>query len=104
MPQKAERYRLGISGKGPDGKATAGSFRLLMGLNAPEVLEGQGETSGLEILQEPVPVSIGLKMQQLTGVTQKTENFSVVATLVMQWRDPRLAFNPATVKDSDNFV
>jgi len=99
LPQKAERYRLGISGKGPDGKATAGSFRLLMGLNAPEVLEGQGDTSGLEILQEPVPVSIGLKMQQLTGVTQKTENFSVVATLVMQWRDPRLAFNPATVKD-----
>jgi hypothetical protein len=99
LPQKAERYRLRISGEGPDGKATAGGFRLLIGLNAPEVLQGEGEPTGREILREPIPVSIGVKMQQLTGVNQKEENFGVVATVVMQWRDPRLAFDPEKVQD-----
>jgi hypothetical protein len=94
LPWNAERYRLGISSKDPAGKATAGNFRLLIGLNAPEVLQGNGEPGGLEILQEPIPVSIGMKMQQLTSVNQKSENFGVVVTIVMHWQDPRLAYNP----------
>jgi len=99
LPWKAERYRLRISSRDPAGKATAGSFRLLLGLNAPEVLQGQGEPTGREILQEPIPVSIGVKMQQLTSVNQKAENFGVVATIVMHWQDPRLAYDPEQVQD-----
>jgi hypothetical protein len=99
LPQMAERYRLGVTSQGPDGKATAGSYRLLIGLNAPEVMNGKGEPTGREIVREPIPVSIGVKMQQLTGVNQKSENFGVVATVLMHWRDPRLAFDPEKQQD-----
>lgn len=99
LPWRAERYRLRISSQGPAGKATAGGFRLLVGLNTPEVLQGKGEPTGREILQEPIPVSIGVKMQQLTSVNQKTENFGVVATVLMHWQDPRLAYDPEQVQD-----
>jgi hypothetical protein len=99
LPWNAERYRLRISSQGPAGEATAGSYRLLLGLNAPEVLQGNGEPGGRVILQHAIPVSIGVKMQQLTSVNQKSENFGVVATIVMHWQDPRLAYDPETVQD-----
>jgi hypothetical protein len=99
LPWNAERYRLGISSQDPAGKATAGSYRLLIGLDAPEVLQGKGEPGGRDILQHATLVSIGVKMQQLTSVNQKSENFGVVATIVMHWQDPRLAYNPETVQD-----
>ena len=86
LPRKAENFRLQVSSQDPDGKLTAGNFRLLMGLNAPEVLQGEGEPTGRELLREPIPVRIGVKMQQITEVDQKAENFGVVATLVMHWR------------------
>jgi hypothetical protein len=99
LPWDAERYRLRISSQNPAGEATAGSYRLLLGLNAPEVLQGNGEPGGRVILQHAIPVSIGVKMQQLTSVNQKSENFGVVATIVMHWQDPRLAYDPETVQD-----
>ncbi len=99
LPRKAERYRLKISSQDPAGKVTAGNFRLLMGLNAPEVLRGEGEPTGLALLQEPIPVRIGVKLQQITEVDQKAENYGVVATLVMHWTDPALAFDPETIND-----
>jgi len=72
LPQKARGYRLLISSQGPGGKATAGNFRLLIGLDAPEVLRGEGESTGRELLREPIPVDIGFELQQITGVDQKT--------------------------------
>ena len=42
LPRKAERYRLGISSRDPAGQATAGNFRLLIGLNAPRYFMGKG--------------------------------------------------------------
>lgn len=99
LPRKGESYRLKISSQDPAGKATAGNFRLLMGLNTPEVLRGEGEPTGRRILREPIPVRIGVKLQQITTVDQKAENFGVVATLVMYWRDSGLAFDPETVQD-----
>ena len=99
MPEKAAQYRLKISSQDPSGKAMSGNYRLLIGLNAPEVLHGEGEPTGREILREAIRVRIGVKMEQITGVDQKSENFGVVATLVMHWRDPALAFDPETVQD-----
>jgi hypothetical protein len=99
LPRKAEGYRLAISSHDPSGKATEGNFRLLMGLNAPEILTGEGKPTGLALLREPIPVRIGIKLQQITSVDQKAENYGVVASLVMHWTDPALAFNPEAAQD-----
>jgi hypothetical protein len=99
LPRKASNYRLMISSEGRDAKSTAGRFRLTMGLNAPQVLEGKAKSMGRELIRQPIPVQIGIKLQQITSVDQKAENFGVVATLVMHWRDPGLAFDPETVQD-----
>jgi hypothetical protein len=99
LPRKASNYRLMISSEGRDGKSTAGNFRLIMGLNAPEIFEGEAESTGRELIRQPIPVRIGIKLQQITSVDQKAENFGVVATLVLHWRDPGLAFDPETVQD-----
>jgi hypothetical protein len=99
LPRQAEGYRLMISSEGRDGTATAGNFRLLMGLNVPEVLEGEAEPIGWELIRQPIPARIGIKLQQITAVDQKAENFGVVATLILHWRDPELAFDPEAVQD-----
>jgi hypothetical protein len=75
-----------------------GDYRLLLGLNRPEVLEGRGKTQGRAIVREPIPVKIGLKMQQITDVNQKKENFGVVGQLWMEWRLPELAFRADTLQ------
>jgi hypothetical protein len=95
----ASNCRLKISGQRPDGTITAGDYRILLGIDAPEVLTGKGVGKGRRVLKGPIPVKIGIKMQQITHVEQKAENFGVVATLMMEWQDPALAFNPETVQD-----
>ncbi len=92
--KKTKNCRILISGKRPDGTVTSGEYRMMVGIDAPEVLEGQGERVGRDILKEPIPVKIGIKVDQIIGVDQKSENFGVVATILMEWQDPLLAFNP----------
>ena len=90
----AENYALSLA---ETGENVEGDFRLLTGINAPDVLNGTAQpTPGKTVLQEPIPVQIGVKMDQITDVDQKAENFSVVDTLQMEWQDPKLAFDPAS--------
>ncbi|WP_425090219.1 hypothetical protein [Tropicimonas sp. S265A] len=43
---------------------------------------------------DPVPVRAGIFLTQITDVDQKSENFTVVARLRLDWSDPDLAFDP----------
>jgi hypothetical protein len=98
--RKTRNCRIEISGKSGGGAVTAGEYRLILGINEPTVLSGQGKTMGKDIMKEPIPVKIGIKMQQITNVDQKFENFGVVATLIMEWQDPALSFDPEKSNES----
>ncbi|MEJ2069400.1 MAG: hypothetical protein P8X58_03180 [Syntrophobacterales bacterium] len=76
------------------GETPISTYRLLVGLNTPQVLTGKAAKRGSPIIQHPIPVEIGLKMEQISNVNQQEENFGVVASLKLVWRDPNLGFNP----------
>jgi hypothetical protein len=95
--EKDENPRLKI--KRPPGTGDAAiDFRLLVGSNAPEVLTGQAAPVGKPVVRPVTPVEIGLRMDQITGVDQRSENFGVVVTLLLKWQDPQLAFDPESCK------
>jgi hypothetical protein len=98
--RKTSNCRIEISGKSGGGAVTAGGYRIILGIDEPAVLSGQGKTMGIDILKKPIPVKIGIKMQEITNVDQKFENFGVVATLIMEWQDPALAFDPEKSNES----
>ncbi|MEZ4581615.1 MAG: hypothetical protein R3A10_08250 [Caldilineaceae bacterium] len=45
-------------------------------------------------MKAPIPVTVALRIDQVTDVDQVAENYSVVANMQMEWRDPKLAFSP----------
>ena len=75
---------------------TTGEYRLLIGVNEPKVLTGNAEPTGAPIVQQATPVQIGLRLQQITGINQKEENFGIVASLRMEYLEPGLSFSPDT--------
>jgi hypothetical protein len=94
FPETGENYQLEILSSSGEEPATSGDYRLLVGLNTPGVLSGLAPATGDPVVEQPVEVKIGVKLQQIIGVNQAEENFNVVASMQMQWRDPRLAYNP----------
>lgn len=88
--------RLVISSGTEDGERTTGDYRLLVGLNSPDVLDGEAEPSGQPVVQDVIEVEVGIQMDQIAGVDQKAENYDVVANLIFSWQDPELAFSPDT--------
>jgi len=86
--------RLEVLASPLNGANTTGEFRLLTGLNAPGVLAGNEPPGGRLVLQEPMPVEVGVELDQITDVDQVSENFAVVANIWMEWTDPALAFSP----------
>ncbi|MFZ5447278.1 MAG: hypothetical protein ACOZFS_01375 [Thermodesulfobacteriota bacterium] len=90
----AHNWSLEVAGSVEQGQATSGSFRVLLGTNAPEILEGQGRPAGRPLIREPIQVRVGIRLDQITEVNQRGENFGVVGDLSLEWVDPAFAFNP----------
>ncbi|WP_292364917.1 MULTISPECIES: hypothetical protein [unclassified Methanoculleus] len=86
--------RLEVLSSPLNGANTTGDFRLLTGLNAPGVLAGNESPGGRPVLQEPIPVKVGVQLDQITSVDQVSENFAAVANIWMEWTDPALTFSP----------
>ena len=78
----------------PDGTLTQGDYRLLVGLNASDVLTGQAQPQGDKVLDAPIEVKAGLKILRISEVDSPNENFTVLGSLRMDWTDPELAFSP----------
>lgn len=96
FPDSAAGHTLEIRAlDGLDGALTAGDFRALIGLNAPDVLSGQATTTeGRAVIQEPIEVQVGIKMERIAAVNSQDENFTVLGSIRMDWTDPALAFSP----------
>ncbi len=95
--EDGQNYWLEIASWGEGQEATAGDYRLLVGVNAPEVLTGSADTEGgRDVVLEPIEVRVGTKVEQIVDVNQQSEFFKAVGSLQMEWTDPDLAFNPET--------
>jgi hypothetical protein len=71
---------------------TSGSYRLLVGRNEPTAIIGEATPFGEALLQESIEASIGIKLQQISNIDQKAENYEAVVSTLVSWNDPALAF------------
>jgi len=95
--EKDENPHLKI--KRPPGSENATlDFRLRIGVNAADIVAGPAVPTGKPVVRPVTPVEIGLRLDQITGVDQRAENFGVVVSLMLKWRDPGLAFDPESCK------
>ncbi len=78
--------------KATDGKAT-GDYRILLGIDSPEVMEGKGRSVGDPIIREPKKIRVGFELQQITEIDQQSERFGVVGIFRAEWTDHNLAFD-----------
>jgi hypothetical protein len=110
---EGRNYVLHLKGAGEGGAVSAGGFRLMVGKNAPEVLEGKAKPRGRPLVKKPIEVRVAVQLDQITNVNQKSQNYGAVGNLFMQWVDPAFAFSPDVCKCSqktleapqfDNFV
>ena len=92
--EKSRNYSVSISSSPEENRQTSGSFRLLLGLGAPEVLKGKGEPVGRPLIREPIQVRAGIHVDQISEVHQRDEHYGAVGDLVLEWNDPAYAFNP----------
>jgi hypothetical protein len=94
FPVDSKNYRLEIASCCEGDDLTYGDYRLLIGVNAPQVLSGAAEPEGRVVAREPIEVGVGLVLEQINDVDLQSEFFTVVASIQLEWTDPTLAFNP----------
>ncbi len=61
---------------------------------AAQGLISGGSGDNFELRDVPLEVAIGIEIDQISFVDQKSENYGVVATIRARWNDPLLAFDP----------
>ncbi len=97
VPDGGENYVLEVrSAPGADGLPTGGEFRLVAGIDEPLVLIDEAEPTGRPVLEAPIPVQVGIRLNRLAQVTSKDENFTILGSMRMNWTDPTYAFSPDT--------
>jgi hypothetical protein len=94
FPVESNNYVLRIGSCCEESELTFGDYRLLLGVNAPEVLSGQAQPQGRLVARDPIPVGAGLILEQIIDVDQQSEFFTVVGSYQLEWTDPALAFDP----------
>jgi hypothetical protein len=92
----ASNYILDITSCSNNEGVTTGDYRLLVGLNSPEVLTGNAASKGRSLLRQPIVVQVGFFMDQIIEVNQQEEWYSIVGSLQAEWTDPELAYSPDT--------
>ncbi len=98
LKEEGDKYTLVLRGDYGDENVTESTFRILIGMNNPEVLTGKSDTRGRPIISEPIEVDVSLLIDQITNIDQRQENFTVVGYLVLKWVDPGFAYNPDSCK------
>ena len=93
--ESARNFKLDIIGC-CENQPSEGEFRLLIGTNAPDVLTGQAAPTGEDVIEKPVEVQIGVKLQQMIEVNESSEFYNAVVSMQMEWMDPDAAFSPDT--------
>jgi len=93
LKEEGVNYTLVVRGDSEGEALSEGNFRILIGINASEVLTGKSDTRGRNIFNEPIEVSVALLIDQITDIDQRKENFTVVAYLILDWIDPDFAYN-----------
>jgi Neurotransmitter-gated ion-channel ligand binding domain len=94
LPEGGKGYSLDIYGTPQGGTTTSGEFRLLAGVDAPQVLSGSAETNSQQVLRVPIEVQTGFKLQEIVMIDQSNEIMTAVGTIKLAWQDPNLAFSP----------
>ena len=99
VQQKEDRKRTSMT-LGVVGSRIFAVISLLLLETIVQAAENSFQQSLLDIFHDyqppsgPTPVRIGLVVEEITEIDQRQENFSLVATLQIRWRDPKLAFQP----------
>lgn len=71
------------------------AFLISTGAWAQTDLSNGEITNGAAPREVPLEVAIGIMIDQITFVNQKSENYGAVVTIRATWHDPALAFDPA---------
>jgi hypothetical protein len=90
----ASGLNISLDGRNSGNLSEGSTYRVIAGINAPEVLHADTIDRGLPVFQDTRDVKIGLSIDQIVNVDQQNENFTVVGSLQMIWQDSALAFSP----------
>lgn len=101
---RSSNYILDIASCSNNEQVTTGNYRLLVGLNAPDVLTGNAVSKGRSLLRQPIVVQVGFLMDQIIEVNQQEEYYSIVGSLQAEWTDPELAYSPDTCQCKEKLL
>jgi hypothetical protein len=96
LEEAGSGYTVEIYGaEAADGTPTTGEFRALVGINAPDVLQGRASADAPS-LRSPTPVQVGIIVDRISEVDSTGETFTVIGSIRLDWQDAALAFSPDT--------